>query len=128
MNERLNRLAWWLPLLTAVLGLLLAALSGCAAHTSPGVTGCATTATATVAYSKVRANPVANSFAVLVTTSDSADHEVTWRVFPLSTQIGGTTHTTRGFGRTDDLAVSKWGAQAKYAVVVSIDGCTVQTF
>jgi len=121
--DQINRAAWYLPAVTVVLGLLLAFLSACGVKPTSGVTGCGTTATVTVSYSSVKTNPVARSFAVIIYTSDSAPHDVTWRLYPLSLQMGGTTHVTRGVARVDDLAVSKWGAQARYGQATEIDGC-----
>lgn len=122
-TAQINRAAWYLPAVTVVLGLLLAFLSACGTTSPSQPNPCGVTATVTVSYPAVRVNPVANAFAVIVYTSDNADHDVTWQLYPWNLQMGGTTHTSHGAGRTDDLAVSKWGSQPQYGRVTEIDGC-----
>lgn len=125
-TAQINKLSWYLPLLTVVFGVLGALLLGGCTDRPAVPPKCGVDATMVVSYSTVRLNPVANSFAVIVYTSDEADHDVTWRLYPYSAQITDTTHTEGGVGRTDDLAVSKWGGQPTWGEVISIDGCSVE--
>lgn len=122
-TAQINKFSWYLPALTVVLGILGALLLGGCDSTPAPAPKCGVSVTVVVAYSPVRVNPVANSFAVIVYTSDNADHDVTWRLYPYTTQTSGETHTSKGVGRTDDLAVSKWGSQPTWGEGLTVDGC-----